>query len=78
MERNCRIKWYSPYIIYVGQKLKIPTSSGTKTNLKSNEEICREVWQGKWGNGGDRLYRLTQAGYDAQLIRSMINKGIGK
>ena len=69
---------HSPYIIYVGQKLKIPTSSGTKTNLKSNEEICREVWQGKWGNGGDRLYRLTQAGYDAQLIRSMINKGIGK
>lgn len=71
---------HSPYTIYKGQKLKIPTATATstKTNLKSNEEICKEVWQGKWGNGGDRTYRLTQAGYDANLIQSMVNKGIGK
>ena len=71
---------HSPYTIYKGQKLKIPTAATTsnKTNLKSNEEICKEVWQGKWGNGGDRAYRLTQAGYDANLIQSMVNKGIGK
>lgn len=71
---------HSPYTIYRGQKLKIPTAAATsnKTNLKSNEEICREVWAGKWGNGGDRAYRLTQAGYDANLIQSMVNKGIGR
>lgn len=71
---------HSPYTIYKGQKLKIPTAAATstKTNLKSNEEICKEVWAGKWGNGGDRAYRLTQAGYDANLIQSMVNKGIGK
>ena len=69
---------HSPYIIFKGQILKIPISSGTKTNLKSNEEICREVWQGKWGKGGDRMYRLTQAGYDASLIQSMVNRGVGK
>lgn len=69
---------HSPYIIFKGQTLKIPTSSGTKTNLKSNEEICREVWQGKWGNGGDRMYRLTQAGYNSSLIQQMVNRGIGK
>ena len=69
---------HSPYIIYRGQKLKIPTATTTKTNLKSNEEICKEVWAGKWGNGGDRAYKLTQAGYDANLIQSMVNKGIGR
>lgn len=70
---------HSPYTIYKGQKLKIPTTSiSTKPNLKSNEEICKEVWQGKWGNGGNRMYNLTQAGYDANLIQSMVNKGIGK
>lgn len=70
---------HSPYTIYKGQKLTIPTSNNNSTsNLKSNEEICKEVWQGKWGNGGDRAYKLTQAGYDANLIQSMVNKGIGK
>ena len=71
---------HSPYTIYKGQKLKIPTAAATstKTNLKSNEEICKEVWAGKWGNGGDRMYNLKQAGYDAVLIQSMVNKGIGK
>lgn len=70
---------HSPYTIYKGQVLKIPTITTTnKTNLKSNEQICEEVWDGKWGNGGDRIYRLTQAGYDANLIQSMVNVGIGK
>lgn len=71
---------HSPYTIYKGQKLTIPRSTTTaaKTNLKSNEEICKEVWAGKWGNGGNRMYNLKQAGYDAELIQSMVNKGIGK
>ncbi len=70
---------HSPYTIYKGQKLKIPTADApTKTNLKSNEEICKEVWAGKWGNGGNRMYNLKQAGYDAELIQAMVNKGIGK
>lgn len=70
---------HSPYTIYKGQKLKIPTvAAETKPSLKSNEEICKEVWQGKWGNGGNRMYNLKQAGYDAQLIQSMVNRGIGK
>lgn len=70
---------HSPYTIYRGQKLVIPKATqATKPNLKSNEEICREVWQGKWGKGGNRMYNLKQAGYDAQLIQSMVNKGIGK
>lgn len=71
---------HSPYTIYKGQKLKIPTTNATsaKPNLKSDEEICKEVWQGKWGNGGDRAYRLTQAGYDAARIQKLVNQGVGK
>lgn len=70
----------TPFTIYNGQVLKIPTSGTTNNtpSLKSNEEICKEVWQGKWGNGGDRMYKLKQAGYDATLIQQMVNKGIGK
>lgn len=71
---------HSPYTIYKGQKLKIPTTNSTSTasNLKSDEEICKEVWAGKWGNGGDRVYRLTQAGYDATKIQKLVNQGVGK
>lgn len=46
--------------------------------LKSNEEIAAEVWQNKWGNGQDRINRLTQAGYDWKVIQSLVDKGIGK
>ena len=70
----------SPYVIYVGQVLKIPTgnTSASTNNKKSNEQICKEVWQGNWGNGQDRFNRLKAAGYDPNLIQSMVNKGIGK
>ena len=46
--------------------------------LKSNEEIAAEVWQNKWGNGQDRINRLTQAGYDWKIIQSLVDKGVGK
>lgn len=65
---------YSPYRIYKGQKLTIPSS----INKKSNEQICREIWRGKWGNGKNRISKLKQAGYDANLIQRMVNRGIGK
>lgn len=46
--------------------------------LKSNEEICKEVWEGKWGTGRDRQNRLTEAGYNYDTIQRMIDQGIGK
>ena len=46
--------------------------------LKSNEEIAAEVWQNKWGNGQDRINRLTSAGYDWRVIQSLVDKGVGK
>nr|DAR69941.1 MAG TPA: CW7 repeat protein [Caudoviricetes sp.] len=46
--------------------------------LKSNEDIAIEVWQNKWGNGQDRINRLTQAGYDWKVIQRLVDKGVGK
>ena len=45
---------------------------------KTNEEIAAEVWQHKWGNGQDRINRLTSAGYDWRTIQSLVDKGVGK
>lgn len=41
---------------------------------KTNEEIAREVIQGKWGNGLDRKKRLTNAGYDYKVVQSIVNQ----
>ena len=46
--------------------------------LKPNEEIAAEVWQNKWGNGQDRINRLTSAGYDWKAIQALIDKGVRK
>lgn len=45
---------------------------------KTNEEIAAEVWQNKWGNGQDRINRLTNAGYDWRAVQALIDKGVGK
>ena len=45
---------------------------------KNNEEIAREVINGKWGNGADRKARLTAAGYDYTTIQNAVNALCGK
>lgn len=40
---------------------------------KSNEEIAKEVWDGKWGNGQDRVNRLKAAGYDPKAIQKLVD-----
>lgn len=46
----------------------------TKTETKkSNEEIAKEVIDGKWGNGSDRINRLTSAGYDYKSVQAIVN-----
>ena len=41
---------------------------------KSDESIAREVLQGKWGNGVERKYRLTKAGYDYNNVQSIVEQ----
>lgn len=43
---------------------------------KSNEQVADEVIAGAWGNGEDRKNRLTQAGYDYNVIQDIVNKKV--
>lgn len=40
---------------------------------KSLDEIAREVIRGDWGNGAERVQRLTAAGYDAGAVQARVN-----
>jgi LysM repeat protein len=48
----------------------------TEPVRKSNEQIADEVISGAWGNGEDRKNRLTQAGYDYNVIQDIVNKKV--
>ena len=41
--------------------------------LKSNQDIAREILDGKWGNGTERRERLTKAGYNYEKVQSIVN-----
>lgn len=45
---------------------------------KSNESIAKEVIDGKWGNGPDRVARLKKAGYNPTTIQSIVNSLLAK
>lgn len=46
----------------------------TVKELKSNEEIIEDVLNGLYGSGQERYDKLTEEGYDADLIQSMIDE----
>ena len=45
-----------------------------KPTLKSVSIIAKEVIDGLWGNGQDRINRLTAAGYDATAVQNEVNR----
>lgn len=53
-----------------------PTSN-EKRGRKDNDTIAIEVIQGLWGVGIDRANKLSQAGYDYNLIQSLVNQKLG-
>lgn len=51
-----------------------PRYEGTQIEThKTNEEIAKEVIDGKWGVGAERKRRLIQAGYDYKEIQKIVN-----
>lgn len=50
-----------------------PTPAPTTTPKKTVDELAKEVIDGKWGNGQDRVNRLTKAGYDAKAVQAKVN-----
>ena len=45
-----------------------------KKELKPVEEVAKEVIAGKWGNGTDRVNRLTEAGYNYSEVQAKVNE----
>lgn len=45
-------------------------------NLLPDIAIIKEVIQGKWGNGEERIKRLTDAGYNAKKIQKAVNNAL--
>ena len=43
---------------------------------KSNEQVAKEVIQGKWGNGTERKNALTKAGYNYSTIQGIVNSSL--
>lgn len=41
---------------------------------KTIDQLAREVIRGDWGNGQDRVNRLTSAGYDYVLVQKRVNE----
>lgn len=52
-------------------------ATGSRPTRKSNTTIAREVIDGKWGNGEERVRRLTAAGYCASAIQKEVNRLLG-
>ena len=50
----------------------------TKKVIKSNEEIAKEVIDGKWGNGEARKQALIIEGYNFYAIQEIVNSLVNK
>lgn len=48
------------------------------TPKKTNNQIANEVIKGLWGNGKDRISRLTNAGYNPKAVQNEVDKILGK
>lgn len=44
---------------------------------KSNEQVASEVLAGQWGNGDERRNKLAAAGYNPDVIQSIVNARLG-
>lgn len=51
-----------------------PTTDSSIVDVKPNEELAQEVIHGLWGNGADRVKRLTDAGYDYNAVQKIVDE----
>ena len=53
---------------------QLPKPAPTPTPTKTIEEVAKEVIDGKWGNGSDRVEKLKAAGYDPEAVQKKVNE----
>lgn len=41
--------------------------------MKTNQEIAKEIFQGKWGESLERKHRLEAAGYNYDQVMTIVN-----
>ena len=56
------------------QPAAVPKPAAPAPAKKSIDEIAREVIRGSWGNGQERVTKLTAAGYSAPEIQARVNQ----
>ena len=65
-------------LLYEGHHTAINLDNGIYSNediqLKTIDEVAREVINGKWGSGEDRKKRLTNAGYNYSEVQARVNQ----
>ena len=66
--------FYIPFIEYVSQDQQQEPAVSDKKDL---DTIVDEVIAGDWGNGQERIDRLTAAGYDAAAVQTAVNAKLG-
>ena len=64
---------YVNSLINIVENYNLTRYDGVSRNNKSNEQIADEVMNGMWGNGDERKKKLTDAGYDYNIIQSIVN-----
>ena len=51
-----------------------PSAEKPEAPEKTIEELAHEVIQGLWGNGEERICRLSEAGYSYQAVQNCVNE----
>ena len=74
LDANYVFKDYPTIIRNAGLNHLTDEPTPTPTPSKTIDELAREVLEGKWGNGEERVKRLTDAGYDYNAVQNRVNE----
>jgi hypothetical protein len=75
--KNLEAKGYDAKAVQVEVNRLLKAGTGTTKKpapRKSVHELAKEVIDQKWGNGPDRVSRLTKAGYNAKAVQTEVNR----
>lgn len=67
--------WYDAMVSGSTPSQTVPSTP--TTGSKTIDEIAQEVIAGSWGNGQERVDRLTAAGYDYNAVQNRVNEILG-
>lgn len=60
--------YYDPKVTYIPYK--------NDSDVINYEKVVKDVIAGKYGNGRERINKLTSAGYDASIVQKYVNNAL--